>query len=543
MQAVSLGKMSSTEEALNDILLVRARVDGEGGKPGLRTKLSKRFNTPCRRRAMLASVFVLTCFASGPVTSWPTFEPILGDLGVLGSTRNHSSDAMNEVYNIGQGIVLVFGLPMGLMYDVVGPSMVTAVGGLFSGCGLLGMALSISAPRFNNLLFFTYPLAVAGGGLVSYSIFGFIWLFPSNQTFVGSLNTASLAVSDASALLGVYMHNRFGLHLVTFFVALAIVSAASACMAYLITPSREENRIHFILANNREGNFATYDSVSATDSDPDFPTSTNAKDTNYSYDSDEVDRTCSSTMSRTCMLVKNCWKVVALHPVATTLIQIQLCLFYFAAMYPVLDMYNFWVATCGENDAIKLVNVFPVIYGTLGAVFNVIGGHICDRVGLERFVCICTAFQIASSVLVVTGSNFIGQLSWLLVWMVYVNMYSVIFLRYAARYAPFELFGTYMGVLTTIMALPQLMLGNALSILMGHLYPNKSSSAQYTVAFSVLNVLACISTLAMLGWWWRHPPPEPGYVTLNEVGDVVLRCMDNEPEGTGNKDVQDGHSH
>ena len=41
-----------------------------------------RFRTPCRRRGMLALVFCLSCLAGGPVTSWPTFEPMLGELGV-----------------------------------------------------------------------------------------------------------------------------------------------------------------------------------------------------------------------------------------------------------------------------------------------------------------------------------------------------------------------------------------------------------------------------------------------------------------------------
>ena len=158
-----------------------------------------RFRTPCRRRGMLALVFCLSCLAGGPVTSWPTFEPMLGELGVLGSTRNHSSAALTEAYNLGQGIVLSVGLPMGLLYDVLGPSAVTALGGVCSGGGLALMALSISAPRFNALLFFAYPLAVAGGGLVTYSLLGFLWLFPAQQSFVGSLNTASLAISDALA--------------------------------------------------------------------------------------------------------------------------------------------------------------------------------------------------------------------------------------------------------------------------------------------------------------------------------------------------------
>ena len=64
---------------------------------------------------MLALVCFAACLACGPVTSFPTFEPMLCKLGVLGSTHNATSDTsqtspqLDLVYNMGQGTVLVLG--------------------------------------------------------------------------------------------------------------------------------------------------------------------------------------------------------------------------------------------------------------------------------------------------------------------------------------------------------------------------------------------------------------------------------------------------
>ena len=66
---------------------------------------STKYSSPTKRWICLIAVLFFTCLSSGPVTSWPTFEPILGQLGVLGSTPNQTSPQLDQVYALGQGTV------------------------------------------------------------------------------------------------------------------------------------------------------------------------------------------------------------------------------------------------------------------------------------------------------------------------------------------------------------------------------------------------------------------------------------------------------
>ena len=59
---------------------------------------STKYSSPTKRWICLIAVLFFTCLSSGPVTSWPTFEPILGQLGVLGSTPNQTSPQLDQVY-------------------------------------------------------------------------------------------------------------------------------------------------------------------------------------------------------------------------------------------------------------------------------------------------------------------------------------------------------------------------------------------------------------------------------------------------------------
>ena len=112
-----------------------------------------------------------------------------------------------------------------------------------------------------------------------------------------------------------------------------------------------------------------------------------------------------------------------------------------------------------------------------------------------------------------TGSSFAGQILWLVVWMVYWNAYSVAFLRFAARYAPFELFGSFMGVLSSVMVLPQVALATPLSVWMGKMYPVPGDLRRYTVMFTVLNGVAAAATIAMLAWWFPQNPRNLGMLS------------------------------
>lgn len=173
-------------------------------------------------------------------------------MGVLNSTANATSPEMDFVYNIAQGTLVGLGLPMGILYDVLGPSLIALIGGSLSGAGLAAMAWAIHVPSANWWLYWAYPLAVASGGLASYSLLGFMWLFPAHQIFVGSLTVASAAVSDSLALVGVRLHSLYGVPLPVFFLGLAVIAVVAGIAAFCMAPSKGENHQHFAYANGMD---------------------------------------------------------------------------------------------------------------------------------------------------------------------------------------------------------------------------------------------------------------------------------------------------
>ena len=80
-----------------------------------RSIMPKRFQTPSKRFSRFLLIFVLCSIASGPLNSWPTIEPLLGELHVLGSTFNHSSVQLNEV----QTLIRLTAKDMGIDYNSV----------------------------------------------------------------------------------------------------------------------------------------------------------------------------------------------------------------------------------------------------------------------------------------------------------------------------------------------------------------------------------------------------------------------------------------
>ena len=109
-------------------------------------------------------------------------EPLLGELHVLGSTYNHSSNALNEVQVLGFFFWVLVKYSLGLSYDIFGPRVSAAMGALFAALGTLCMAIAISNANLNWMLFFAYPMASIGGSMNSMAILGFQWLMPKGRT-------------------------------------------------------------------------------------------------------------------------------------------------------------------------------------------------------------------------------------------------------------------------------------------------------------------------------------------------------------------------
>ena len=103
----------------------------------------------------------------------------------------------------------------------------------------------------------------------------------------------------------------------------------------------------------------------------------------------------------------------------------------------------------------------------------------------------------------------------------------IMYMRFAARYAPFQLFGTFMGLMATLMALPQMFFGTSLQNLMKRIYSEANDPRRFTVMFGILNGLTTLSMFSLVYHWYYFPPPAAGSVLMekSEDGKPTLKIV------------------
>jgi len=75
------------------------------------------------------------------------------------------------------------------------------------------------------------------------------------------------------------------------------------------------------------------------------------------------------------------------------------------------------------------------------------------------------------------------------------------------RYSPLDLFGTYTGIMMTVLGLGQMLLNPLLTHAAGE---TMHGYAKYATLYSILGVLVAVSGAALLVYWRRFPLPAPG---------------------------------
>eukprot|EP00943_MAST-04B_sp_MAST-4B-sp1_P002154 g2154.t1 len=535
-----------------------------------RSIMPKRFQTPSKRFSRFLLIFVLCSIASGPLNSWPTIEPLLGKLHVLGSTFNHSSAQLNEVQTLGFSFGSLLSIPLGLAYDVFGPGLTAAGGAFAASVGTFSMALAISNTRYNWMLFLAYPLATIGGSMNSMAILGWQWLMPERQNLVNSLYGASLAISDTLAIVGVLLINRNILTLESFFLSIGIVSLFVCIVCYLVTPNKIENNIHYmvVLSENtkyehEKANFNSIDKVSPKSrrknnlQQIDYNAESLGEET-YNYDDDEnndenaeeiaqiksqvgelgKDITFSTTCKQMWNGIKGSWKVITKFPIPLCLAQCFICMIYWGAFYPMASMYNYYVLLFGVEDAVILVDAFSVIYGITGSVFTVVAGWLCDRWGLVRFLRYTVILLIITATLQLIP-NYKIQLLWIALWTMGFNLFMILYIRLTMHYAPMEIFGAFQGMLGTFMVLPQLIGSGMLRTYFTKAYPN--SPTQFYYPYIILNGVTILFGILLSIYWLKYPPPKVGTVIYDKNGRIYESTEEMEAD-TSSKPLIDRRS-
>lgn len=325
-----------------------------------RDLVAPRFRTKGRRWGLLFLVFALCSIASGPLNAWVTLEPLLVDLNVFHSnaTSNFTSPKLAEVQTYAWSSALLLSIPIGLVYDSLGPAKTSALGAFLAAAGIAGMAFAIRQVRHNWVLFFAYPAAMVGGSMNSYAIIGWQWLLPAHQNIINALYSASLAISDSFVMVGVAVVRSGLCTLSSFFLIVCGTSCLSGVVCAALAPGAAENMLHnAILTQKAKG--------------PRRKTS--AEDIRQQVKENTAARAdCAGTHRTAWRAVRNAAKVMAHFAAPCALFQGYLCMVYYSVFYPMSTMYEYFVMLFGDGKATDLVNAYAIIYGIAGSVLTLV---------------------------------------------------------------------------------------------------------------------------------------------------------------------------
>ena len=446
--------------------------DRSSTKGASESGVSARFRTRRGKWVTLFIVFASACVVSGPVTSWATFEPYLGDLHVFNSTRTNTTYNLDLVYVLGNSAGMALSLPVGMLYDLTGPAAMGLIGGISATIGLAALAFGISSRHYNWFLFWGYPLCTTGGQTTAMAILGWQWLLPESGTIVAAMMGIAVAVSDTLAIAGSFLLQNTQMSLETLFFALAALSAVGSLITFFLAPGFAENKRHYEISTG----------VGKNERRPGI-----------------------------CVAFKASWYAFKLHPGAVIIMQISLCALWSSVMYSSRRMENYYDTLFDqETTDFLLENVFPIAQGVGGTIGMAVGGYVCKRIGLVKFNMLVLLLQILVSIVNVVPSYW-AQVMWMFGWSLLVYVPTVIYLRFAIRYAPFEAFATFQGILATIMVIPQVLFSESFQSFM-----ERIAHDHFFYAFTTLNAFMVATNTAVCAYWLKYPPPKPASVSVPE---------------------------
>lgn len=457
-------------------------------------------------------------FASGPLASWPTLEPLLIIEGVWAGPDQLNK--LNSVYSIAAGVGLVSFFFSGIFYDALGARVVGSFGAFGVVVCLVGMALAVKIPQLNDLLWVVYPAAAAFGGANSFDVYAWLWLLPEHQSFVAALAGSIQCLSDSFCLVAVFLNARCGLQLHAYFLITACLSAVAGILAWVIVPPADEVQV-ISDACIRHTSGQT----------PDVETLRRSHDYG-ALNSQALDNSPVESVSRSHFLnsLLKSWSSVKDSYVLMTKVRPGICLLFFAflmstymfCMYPMTEMYGLYVGLLGIAKATFLVNIFGGLYAFLGSAFVLVFGQIMDAIGMVQLTGYLNIILLVNACLYSVPSTYAQVGAQVLLTSV-SNIWYVTVPRFCTAYAPPELFGTINGVMCLFLGIGQVFLmqfgtwaSSKVSKLVHH--PGVEQAVfPYLVTIDVWCFFSELSGIALLVWWWYRPLPPPGTTTRAQV--------------------------
>ncbi|EKX37257.1 hypothetical protein GUITHDRAFT_145099 [Guillardia theta CCMP2712] len=428
---------------------------------------------------MLRLIFLcILCFISaGPVNCWSTLEPMLIQRRVF--FGEDQREQLDHIYAISNGAGIGGSLFFGMFFDRYGGASSVFWGAVVTGVGLMLMALSVSFPGWNWLLYAAYPITNIGGSMNVYGIYSFLWHFPEHPNLVASLADAVTALSEVIVVTAVFLHRQYEMPLETFLMALGILCLSTSFLAFHIVPSMEEVKSCAREAV-QEGRVTSESAIAEVES--------------MGEDNDEVE------------IFRQCIDVFQKN-IKTNLIFLNyIFLVNFLLSYVLIQQFYYYEQLFGARRATWLVDIFAINFGVSGFLFAVFGGYVCDEIGIERFLSWMQLMILAFSLLLFCPYESCQILSQAQLSLLY-DFWDVLVMRIAMLYAPPHLLGTFSGLLYTVAGVSQMILEPAYDMLSSAFLPQPLP--RYWISFAMFTLYAILAGETITRYWKKNSPPTP----------------------------------
>mmetsp|Transcript_29565 Transcript_29565/g.47591 ORF Transcript_29565/g.47591 Transcript_29565/m.47591 type:complete len:579 (+) Transcript_29565:71-1807(+) len=470
--------------------------------------LPDHLSTKTSRWISLLTIAISGSFASGPIASWPTLEPILIKEGVFAGPTQQND--LTTLYSFATCVALIAIFIGGIAFDVLGPKAV-AVGGAFGAAAcLLLMGAAIKIQSLNYLLWFAYPLASLFGFVQSLGSLSWLWLLPDDQNTVNACVGAIQAVSDAFVLVAVFMNSEYGLRLPVYFFLVACLSCLAGLISWAMVPSRQLHRQVSAVV-------VSYQCLEATN-DRDYGAIAEL----HAQTVSQEDSYWNALYESGSVVKHACYCCARVHPVPTSLFAVYIVFWYMNVATFTFDMYPFYEAFVGKVDAVRLVDIWGILFAFIGAISLFLFGRFVDYAGFVMAFAFAQ-IPVAAANCLLHFPNMNTQIAAQVLYAFLQNTWSVVIPRFCLSYAPPELIGTLFGLASTAMGVGQIVMTSlskkVISIVVTHMAQHGyvKPALSYFLAFDFWASLSLVSSLALLVYWCNYPPPQPGSTTMVDI--------------------------
>lgn len=394
-------------------------------------------------------------------------------------------ELLASIYATTSGLSQMCILSLGMTYDRYGPRWSAVDGALTCAVGLCLLAFAVWSDQSNvkfvsALGYAGLFIADVGSFLNSYSLSGFIFLFPNHKSFIVSLSGSSYAGAALVAFLPNILVSQFLWPVHLAFLAMSVLALIGLCLG-LLCPGQEE-----YLA-------AAEEAIGSYDLKP---------------------RPLKENICDTLDVVK---QHVGVHSVfAFNFIASNVFWMYYGSVF--LALVTHFLSS--QRKAAELMDWYNIFYAVLGIVAGPFAGQLADRVGFPCYVSLSIVLQLMFTAFVFVPT-FSGQLVAAFLCCLWSPLIGFIMSRWSVYYAPPDLLGTLMGLL--------MFMSGAIGASLNSLIEYEASiylhgQSIYVVPSAVLAIVSLVAAFIFgVVVCYRSPPevpPAPSSALKRSPGDM-----------------------